>query len=69
MQTQQPRWYLELVNAFDQIADSLGLGGTEKDELRAFMVDKCKEQYMNGNRSGIKWARTQSGARVQAVAA
>lgn len=67
--TKKDNWYTKLV---EQINIQLNHAGVEDEELRAdmkdFIVKTAKEQYMAGNRSGIRWMRKQMNAEEKATA-
>ncbi len=51
-------WYADLVNETNGLAEEIGLDDMATTRLRDFVVAKAKDQYKAGNRSGIRWART-----------
>ncbi len=53
-------WYGTLIQDLENLADELGLDAASSLRLREFVLAKAKEQYKEGNRSGIRWARTNS---------
>jgi hypothetical protein len=50
-------WFTRLMCAFNQKANELQLEPEAADEMRQLFIEKCKEQYMVGNKSGIDWER------------
>ena len=42
-----------------QLSDHLGLEAEAREDLRAFVVEVAKQQYMIGNKAGIRWLRVQ----------
>lgn len=58
MEDKKPKWYAELVNALNTLAEELGLDDLGAQRMRDFVVSTAKSQYMEGNRAGIYWART-----------
>jgi hypothetical protein len=58
MSEQKPvKWYVDLAASANTFAEELGLDDFATKKLRDIMITKGKEQYMAGNRSGIRWAR------------
>lgn len=51
-------WHAKLVAATNGLAEELGLDDMSTQKLREFILTQAKEEYMAGNRSGIRWART-----------
>lgn len=51
------KWYVELTLAFNSLAEQLQLDPEAVDTLRTFLIEKCKEQYLTGNKSGIAWLK------------
>ena len=62
----QARWYVELSEKFSQLVDKLGLESEIAAEVKLFVLQIARDQYMAGNRSGIRWARTQNSTPVAA---
>ena len=56
-----PKWYVDMTTRFNQLAQSLGVEGPAAEELRNFVIEIAKEQYKNGNKAGIRWARSEEG--------
>lgn len=56
------KWFVDLCNRFTAIVHNLGIPDTAADELKSFIIDIAKEQYLAGNKSGIRWARQQASA-------
>lgn len=62
----QARWYVELSQKFSKLVESLGLESEIAAEVKLFVLQIARDQYMAGNRSGIRWARTQNATPVAA---
>ncbi len=56
----QAKWYLDLSSRFEELVGNLEIDEDQASELKIFVLQVAKDQYMAGNRSGIKWARQQS---------
>jgi len=54
------KWYQELIAHLNDLATELGLNEDETERMRQYVLSIAKDQYMQGNRAGIYWARTQS---------
>jgi len=54
------KWYVDLCNRFEALMHNLGLPEEVGVEIKTFLLAVAKEQYMAGNRSGIRWAREQA---------
>lgn len=54
------KWYVELMERFNVIVEKQALPEDVASELKVFMLEVARKQYMAGNRSGIRWAREQS---------
>jgi hypothetical protein len=52
------KWYVDLAASANALAEELGLDDFASQKLRDLLITKGKEQFMAGNRSGIKWARS-----------
>ena len=57
-QTTSKGWHIELGAAVNGLAEELGLDDLSTQRLRDFIFGTAKEQFKAGNRSGIRWART-----------
>ena len=55
---EQAPWYKNLISAINTLAEEIGLDDTSTQKLREFIFMQAKEQFKAGNRSGIRWART-----------
>lgn len=53
------KWYVELMEKFHSLAEKQALPEDVASELKVFMLEVARQQYMAGNRSGIRWAREQ----------
>ena len=58
MEDTKAKWYVDLLRAINGLAEELGLDDLGTGRVRDFIVSTAKAQYMEGNRSGIRWART-----------
>ncbi len=56
----QAKWYLDLSSRFEELVSNLEIDDDQASELKIFVLQVAKDQYLAGNRSGIKWARSQS---------
>ncbi len=56
-----PKWYVNMVARFNQLAQNLGVEGSVADEMRNFVFEIAKEQYKSGNKSGIAFAMSDKG--------
>ncbi|MBT4856666.1 hypothetical protein HON52_00570 [Candidatus Uhrbacteria bacterium] len=54
------KWYIELSNRFSTLMSNLGLADETSSQVKNLLVEIAQEQYMAGNRSGIRWAREQA---------
>lgn len=54
------KWYLELMERFNKLIERFGMPEDAQDEFESFLLDVAREQYMAGNRSGIRWMREQA---------
>jgi hypothetical protein len=54
------KWYVDLCNRFTALMHNLGLPEQTTSQIKNLLVEIAKEQYMAGNRSGIRWAREQA---------
>lgn len=61
------RWYVELLKRFTDISTRLQLNEKTREELKEFVLAIAKEQYMTGNRCGIRWMREQTNKQVVAA--
>lgn len=52
------KWYVDLATSANSLGEELGLDEHGTQKLRDLLINKGKEQFLAGNRSGIKWART-----------
>jgi len=60
-------WFVTLMKTYNTKAEELQLDQDVASELRQLFIDKCREQYAAGNKSGIAWlkreqAKTQAGS-------
>ena len=56
-QQKQTGWYHMLMTGIETIGEQLDLQGEERLALREFIMKMAKEQYMAGNKAGIRWLR------------
>ena len=56
-QSSQAIWYRELSAQFETLMKGKKLSEDEKQEIKVFILQIARDQYMAGNRSGIRWAR------------
>ena len=56
-QQKQTGWYHTLMTGIETIGEQLDLQGEERLALREFIMKMAKEQYMAGNKAGIRWLR------------
>ncbi len=56
METPKNNWYKALVNEINSVSEELGLDDMGTDRLRDFVVERAKDQFKAGNKSGIRWA-------------
>lgn len=52
-------WYRTLVERFNVIVERHALPESAASDMKALLLDVAREQYMSGNKSGIRWARLQ----------
>lgn len=57
MHNQEIAWYTELTKRIGDIADELQLDADGKEKLTNFVMVNAKQQYVDGTRAGIAWAR------------
>ncbi|MFH1236054.1 MAG: hypothetical protein V1685_03910 [Parcubacteria group bacterium] len=62
----QAKWYVELVSKVRELCEEIGLDDAAESKVRELMIEKAKDQYMAGNRSGIRWARQQASGKAVA---
>lgn len=48
---------MELMDKFDNLMERIGMPEDVSNEVKTFILGVAKEQYLAGNRSGIRWAR------------
>jgi len=53
------KWQTTIINTANGLAEEFGLDDLATQKLREHLLAVAREQYMAGNRSGIKWARSQ----------
>jgi hypothetical protein len=59
-QSVQAKWYLELCADLESLLEALEVSEEGGEEIKTFMLEVARNQYLAGNRSGIRWAREQS---------
>ncbi|HAL49977.1 MAG: hypothetical protein UU40_C0019G0002 [Candidatus Uhrbacteria bacterium GW2011_GWD2_41_121] len=52
------KWVTELNNRIQTIVHNLGLNTDLGAHMKEFVFQVAREQYMAGNKNGIRWART-----------
>ena len=57
------RWYVELMRRFEALMSTHKVPEDTRSEIKIFLLEVAREQYMAGNRSGIAWMRDQQEAR------
>ncbi len=50
-------WFTLLINHFNTTAERLQLDEEAASEMRSMFIEKCREQYAAGNKSGIHWMK------------
>ena len=55
----QAKWYVDLCLELDTILEALEVDEEGASEIKTFMLELARNQYLAGNRSGIRWAREQ----------
>lgn len=55
------QWYITLNQTFTDLMHRLGIPDDPASEIKVFLLETARNQYLAGNRSGIKWARQQMG--------
>jgi hypothetical protein len=60
------KWYTELMDRFERLMSTQGIPENPAREIKQLVLAVAREQYMAGNRSGIRWAREQAEARPTA---
>jgi hypothetical protein len=58
--TQTRNWYQKLNDNIHSLAEEFGLDDVQTNRFTDFTVNLAKEQYKNGNKSGIAWAFKQA---------
>ena len=56
-----PMWVLQLNGDLKDFSETNGFDEDITEKLRAFMFTKCKDHYIRGNKSGIRWACSPEG--------
>ncbi len=56
----QAKWYVDLCLELDTILEALEVNEEGAAEIKTFMLELARNQYLAGNRSGIRWAREQA---------
>jgi hypothetical protein len=55
----EAKWYVDLCKQFEEMARRFKIGEEAASELKVFILETARNQYLAGNRSGIRWAREQ----------
>lgn len=50
-------WFTQLMNTYNAKVEELQIDDEAASELRALFIEKCREQYAAGNKSGIAWLK------------
>jgi len=58
------KWYSDLIQRYESLTKRNQISGEAKHEMWDLLLAIAREQYMSGNRSGIRWARKQNVART-----
>ncbi|MFH1712434.1 MAG: hypothetical protein ABH846_04340 [Patescibacteria group bacterium] len=58
------KWYIDLMERYKMLINKFGMPEDLASELKVFLLEVAREQYMAGNRSGIRWAREQTEAKA-----
>jgi hypothetical protein len=53
------RWYVDLTGKFNDIVDRTAVDEDAASEFKVLLLETARNQYLAGNRSGIRWAREQ----------
>jgi hypothetical protein len=53
------KWYVELSDRFNTMSEKLGIAEEVANEFKVLLLETARNQYLAGNRSGIRWAREQ----------
>lgn len=54
--TQTKQWFNDLTTKITVLAEQFDLDPIQTETFRETMLNLCKQEYMAGNKSGIKWA-------------
>ena len=60
----QAKWYIDLMERFKTLTQKFAIPEDTASEFKLFLLEVAREQYMAGNRSGIRWAREQTEAKA-----
>ena len=58
----QAKWYIDLCTELDALLEGLEVHEEGIEEVKTFVLELARNQYLAGNRSGIRWAREQAHA-------
>lgn len=58
------KWYTDLCDNFNEICQKTGIDEDTASEIKVFLLGVARNQYLAGNRSGIRWAREQMSAKA-----
>jgi hypothetical protein len=58
-------WYVKMMEQFNTLMQRLSMPEDAQSEIKTMFLEVAKDQYMAGNRSGIRWQREQSGLPVR----
>lgn len=57
--TKDETWYSKLLGNISKATNDLQLPGEMKEPFREFVMGVARDQYVAGNKNGIKWLRMQ----------
>lgn len=60
---EKKNWSAQLMERFDALMKKFDMPEDIQIDLRNFVSDVAREQYMAGNRNGIGWLRKKAGAK------
>lgn len=52
-------WQQKLTSGINSLSEEFGLDDAATSRMREFIFQIAKDQYLAGNKSGIRWIRTQ----------
>jgi hypothetical protein len=51
------QWYEDLMLEFESLTSKYGIEGKARDDIQLLLLHTARNQYLAGNRAGIRWAR------------